>query len=320
MGDTFLRKRTPRDPPDDLPDLVTVICKQTAGEYHARTGMIRCLCDRCVAAAREGREEECLQEPNRWEIHCGMGQAKKWKASVRVILEGHKTMPVGKWLETFGVAVSSRKAPRQARVWGPKRAKLNKMKKKGLLDEEETIYRRLEPMKNASARGGAFTRGPPPRSGKRRFVELIPYVVRGGRRGFVTRGGNNRGGFATGGAGAEGGPIDPERPELQCAVAEGAAFAAGCECRTFAPEESAPRLGYGGQCSEYLVTMFERFNKEVAPEEDPHALAAHAVRLRCEELLLSYPTNLAEDMELLDAPEGSSSRRFKSPSLSLSQL
>lgn len=81
--------------------------------------------------------------------------------------------------------------------------------------------------------------------------------------------------------------------------------------RTFAPEESAPRLGYGGQCSEYLVTMFERFNKEVAPEEDPHALAAHAVRLRCEELLLSYPTNLAEDMELLDAPEGSSSRRFK---------
>jgi hypothetical protein len=35
-----------------------------------------------------------VREPNRWETHCGMGQAKKWKASVRVVLENAKTMPV----------------------------------------------------------------------------------------------------------------------------------------------------------------------------------------------------------------------------------
>ena len=34
------------------------------------------------------RFNEYMQEPNRWEIHCGMGQAKKWKASVRVVLVG----------------------------------------------------------------------------------------------------------------------------------------------------------------------------------------------------------------------------------------
>jgi hypothetical protein len=37
----------------------------------------------------------------------------------------------GKWLEGFGIAVASRRAPRQPRVWGPKRAQLQKMKKRG---------------------------------------------------------------------------------------------------------------------------------------------------------------------------------------------
>jgi hypothetical protein len=45
-----------------------------------------------------------------------------------VVLEGSKTMPVGAWLEGFGIAVASRRAPRQPRVWGAKRAKLQKMK------------------------------------------------------------------------------------------------------------------------------------------------------------------------------------------------
>ena len=40
-------------------------------------------------------------------------------------------MPVGQWLEGFGIAVASRRAPRQPRVWGAKRAKLQKMKKRG---------------------------------------------------------------------------------------------------------------------------------------------------------------------------------------------
>ena len=219
--------------PDDLPEVVTVVCRQHAGDYYPRTGMIRCLCPPCVEATKEGRDDESLQEPNRWEIHCGMGQAKKWKASVRVILAGHRTMPVGKWLQGFGIAVSSRRAPRQARQWGPKRAKLNKMKKKGLLADEENIYRRLEPMRNTKS--GGVTRGPPPRSGKRAFLELIPYVVRGAK--LRSRGGNNRGGFATPGAGGDGGAkLDARgQPDLSPAVAEGVTLPV--ESRVFTPEE-----------------------------------------------------------------------------------
>ena len=144
--------------PDDLPDIVTVICRHKVGEYSPRTGMIRCLCPSCVIATEEGRDDESLQEPNRWEMHCDMGQAKKWKASVRVVLEGHKTMPVGKWLEGFGIAVASRRAPRQQRQFGPKRSKLKRMKERGELEEE--TYRRLMPMKGWK-KGGEVHRGRP---------------------------------------------------------------------------------------------------------------------------------------------------------------
>jgi|TARA_B110001469_G_scaffold70709_1_gene67246 hypothetical protein len=56
---------------------------------------------------------------------------------------------------------------------------LNKLKKKGLYDSEDELYRRLEPMGKGGK--GSVKKGPPPRSGKRTFVELIPYVVRGAK-------------------------------------------------------------------------------------------------------------------------------------------
>ena len=52
-------------------------------------------------------------------MHCGMGQAKKWKASVRVLLEGHRTMPVGKWLT--GSAWRLRRRARRAATRAPAR-------------------------------------------------------------------------------------------------------------------------------------------------------------------------------------------------------
>ena len=134
------------------------------------------------------RHEESLQEPNRWEIHCDMGQAKKWKASVRGSLEGHKTMPVGRWLEGFRIAVAARRAPRQARQFGPKRSKLKQMKERGELEEEEETYHCGQPMKGWK-KGDEVHRGPPPRSGKREFVELIPYKVNGAK--LRSKGGNN---------------------------------------------------------------------------------------------------------------------------------
>jgi NuA3 HAT complex component NTO1 len=230
--------------PDDLPSVVTVVCKQTAGDYHPRTGLITCLCLRC-ADAKDGNEDASVftMDPNRWEMHCGMGQAKKWKASVRVLLENHRTMPVGKWLTGFGVAVSAPRAPRRDARFGPKRNKLKKMKKNGLLDDEEAMYRRLEPMGRRTygdgTRSGDTAVEPPKVSGKRLFVELVPYVVRGAK--LRSRGGNNRGGFARRGFGGD------ERDELSgmdgengvpavCdpAVAEGASLP--IESRVFTPE------------------------------------------------------------------------------------
>ena len=119
-------------------------------------------------------------------------------------------------------------------MWGAKRAKLIRMKKRGQLDEEETIYRRLKPMKSSKGLGEGVTAGPPPRFGKRAFVELIPYVVRGSE--LHSRGGNNTGGNALPGAGGVGGlaakpagtvSVDP-------AISEGAALP---EARRFSPEE-----------------------------------------------------------------------------------
>ena len=110
-------------------------------------------------------------------------------------------MPVGKWLTGFGVAVSAPRAPRRDARFGPKRAKLRKMKKRGLLDEEEEMYRKLEPMGRRNGPDGSLkpNEGPRPVSGKRVFVELVPYVARGAK--LRSRGGNNRGGFARRGRG-----------------------------------------------------------------------------------------------------------------------
>ena len=160
--------------PDDLPAVVTVVCKQTAGDYHPRTGLIRCLCSACAdardaaktAAGADGATEtrgasevtNDLMDPGPREMHCGMGQAKKWKASVRVLLEGHRTMPVGKWL-TGWRGGSAPRAPRRDARFGPKRAKLRKMKQRGLLDEEEEMYSKAGA--NGEAKRRARATAPP---------------------------------------------------------------------------------------------------------------------------------------------------------------
>ena len=178
-----------------------MVCKQTAGDYHPRTGLIRCLCSACAdardaaktAAGADGATETSaepsevtndLMDPNKWEMHCGMGQAKKWKASVRVLLEGHRTMPVGKWLTGFGVAVSAPRAPRRDARFGPKRAKLRKMKQRGLLDEEEEMYRRLEPMgrRNGARRRRRPNRRRPARGERQARVRGARPVRRAGRQ------------------------------------------------------------------------------------------------------------------------------------------
>ena len=66
----------PAAPLSDLPD-VKVLCRYLEGVFRPRDNMIRCFCTRC--------RREQLWEPNRWEGHAGMRQAKKWKTSIRVV-------------------------------------------------------------------------------------------------------------------------------------------------------------------------------------------------------------------------------------------
>ena len=57
--------------------------------FRPRDNLIECECGRCVREREEpkGKTGERLGifEPNRWEVHAGMGHAKKWKQSIVVI-------------------------------------------------------------------------------------------------------------------------------------------------------------------------------------------------------------------------------------------
>lgn len=41
------------------------------------------------------------------------------------------------------------------------------------------------------------------------------------------------------------------------------------------------------------------------PDKDPSELAAHAVKLRCQEMLVALPTTAEQDLELIEAGGGS---------------
>ena len=101
------------------PGEVLASCKNKLGAFDPRATTIRCLCAACAAsasgsegaadalAAAAGSRPKTLWEPRRWEAHCGMGHAKKWKQTVRIALEADdgvaafddsNSTPVGRWL------------------------------------------------------------------------------------------------------------------------------------------------------------------------------------------------------------------------------
>ena len=69
------------------------------------------------------------------------------------------------------------------------------------------------------------------------------------------------------------------------------------------------RLGWGGRVSDTLVDMLVYFNTQMMPDEEPGKMAAHAVKVRCSELLTAFPTTAEQDIELLERGEGTN--RFK---------
>lgn len=57
-----------------------MFCNGTRGVYLLGRQRIVCLCADCEAKPEAQREHSCTQ----FEMHCGAGAAKKWKASLRV--------------------------------------------------------------------------------------------------------------------------------------------------------------------------------------------------------------------------------------------
>ncbi|MDA9097726.1 SET domain-containing protein [bacterium] len=60
------------------------------------------------------------------------------------------------------------------------------------------------------------------------------------------------------------------------------------------------RLGWGGRVADVLVDMLVYFNKQIMSDEDPEKMAAHAVKVRCDELLTAMPTTPDADLEWLE--------------------
>ena len=52
--------------------------------------------------------------------------------------------------------------------------------------------------------------------------------------------------------------------------------------------------------SQALVDMFELFCKQIMPDEDPEQMATHAIRIRCEEMLVAFPSTANDDLEAME--------------------
>ena len=70
---------------------VPVFCNGLHGVYLLGRQRIVCSCPDCLAKPEAKREHSCTQ----FEMHCGAGAAKKWKASLRVEPGGVPEVPAG---------------------------------------------------------------------------------------------------------------------------------------------------------------------------------------------------------------------------------
>ena len=72
------------------------------------------------------------------------------------------------------------------------------------------------------------------------------------------------------------------------------------------------RVGWHGRVSDELVEMLTTFNRQIMPDRaDPLELAAHAVKVRCGELLASFATSAEEDLAMLEDEKGELSDRAR---------
>jgi len=109
---------TPRPKPpltvlgDTIPLQIPVVCNGFPGVYLARRNMFRCHCEQpeheCASASGEG--DGRLFTGTGWEAHCGKASTRKYKASVKVLMEGPvPQMFIGRWFERVGLEIADGK-------------------------------------------------------------------------------------------------------------------------------------------------------------------------------------------------------------------
>ena len=167
----------------ELPIEVSVVCHVCLGEYNTRKSIIRCFCERCRPTPDSS---PIYFEPRDYENHAGLDKARKWKVSIRVCIEGGLLVPIGKWLEGFGVRVSklkpkiNRKRYNANQPYGMKKFGQG-LSKEQIKEIQLNVYKRLGVQPHL-VKGKNL--GPPPKTGKRQYICLQPYVVRGTRGGL----------------------------------------------------------------------------------------------------------------------------------------
>ena len=82
---------------------VPVFCNGLHGVYLLGRQRIVCSCPDCMAKPEAKREHSCTQ----FEMHCGAGAAKKWKASLRVEPGGVPEVPKGVFFYSSPIPVPS---------------------------------------------------------------------------------------------------------------------------------------------------------------------------------------------------------------------
>ena len=89
------------------PDKVGVTCNGVRADFHIKEFRMLCQCSQCLGAGKSMSATE-------FEKHAGMGQAKKWKASIRMVEPAR--MPIGRWLDGgMKAGGSSRKGDAESR-------------------------------------------------------------------------------------------------------------------------------------------------------------------------------------------------------------
>lgn len=82
-----------------VPQEMAVVCNGAPGLLLLQELKVVCECGACARGAPETRVFSMTQ----WEIHCGLPNAKKWKASVRVAAGDSGSLAIGRWFEEKGI-------------------------------------------------------------------------------------------------------------------------------------------------------------------------------------------------------------------------